>query len=60
MFNFPRVSLRELLHYMEVHLEGNKVDTVVIHIGVNELLNDNSLSKIYTLMSNIKSMSLFH
>ena len=60
MFNFPRVSSRELLHYMEVHLEGNKVDTVVIHIGVNELLNDNSLSKIYTLMSNIKSMSVLH
>ena len=39
MLNFPGASSRQLLHYMDIHLEGIQVDTVVIHIGVNDLLN---------------------
>ena len=41
---------------MDVHLEGNKADIVVIDIGVNVFLNDNSQSKTVTRMSNIKRM----
>ena len=29
------------------------IDTVLLHIGVNDLLNDNSKSNVYNLMSNI-------
>ena len=39
MLNFPGASSRQLQHYMDIHLEGIQVDTVVIHIGVNDLLN---------------------
>ena len=37
MLNFPSALLRQLLHYVDVHLKGIKVDTVVIHIAVNDL-----------------------
>ena len=37
MLNFPGALLRQLLHYVDVHLKGIKVDTVVIHIAVNDL-----------------------
>ena len=39
MLNFPGASPRQLLHYMNIHLDGIQVDTVVFHIGVNDLLN---------------------
>ena len=32
MLNFPGASSRQLLHYMDIHLEGIQVDRVVIHI----------------------------
>ena len=41
---------------MDVHLEGNKADIVVIDIGVNVFINDNSQSKTVARMSNIKRM----
>ena len=39
MLNFSGASSRQLLHYMDTHLEGIQIDTVVIHIGVRDLLN---------------------
>ena len=39
MLNFPGASPRQLLHYMNIHLDGIQVDMVVFHIGVNDLLN---------------------
>ena len=56
MLNFPGASSRQLLHYIDVHLERNKADIVVIDIGVNVFINDNSQSKTVARMSNIKRM----
>ena len=56
MLNFPGVSSRQLLHYMNIHLEGIQVDTVVIHIGVNDLLNYSNQSRIDSFMNNIICM----
>ena len=53
MLNFPGASSRQLLHYMDIHLEGIQVDTVVIHIGVNDLLNYSNQSRTDSLISNI-------
>ena len=38
---------------MDIHLEVIKVDTVLIHIGVNVLLNYSNQSRIDSLMNNI-------
>ena len=41
LLKFPGASSRQLLHYMDVHLEGNKVDIFMFphHVAVNDLLN---------------------
>ena len=54
--NFPGASSRQLLQYMYVHLEGIPVDTDIIHVGVNNLLNCSKQSRIDSLMNNIISM----
>ena len=56
MLNFPGASSRQLLHYMDIHLEGIQVDTVVIHIGVNDLINYSNQSRTDSLMNNIICM----
>ena len=56
MLKFPCASLRQLLHYMDIHLEGIQIDTVVIHIGVNDLLNSSNQSRTNSLMNNIICM----
>ena len=56
MLNFPGASSRQLLHYMDIYLEGIQVDTVVIHIGVNDLLNYSNQSRTDSLMNNIICM----
>ena len=53
MLIFPGASSRQLLHYMDIHLEGIQVDTVVIHIRVNDLLNYSNQSRIDSLMNSI-------
>ena len=38
------------------HLEDKSIDTVLLHIGVNDILNDNSKSNVDNLMSNIQKI----
>ena len=45
---FPDASSRKLLHYMDI-----QVDKVVIHIGVNDLLNQSNQLRIDLRMNNI-------
>ena len=58
MFNFPGVSSHQMLHYLDVHLEDRQINTVVIHVGINNILGDSSQSSIDGLLQNIKNMSL--
>ena len=53
MLNFPESSSKQMLHYIDIHLEDKSIDTVLLHVGVNDLLNDNSKSNVDNLMSNI-------
>ena len=41
MVNFPKTKSKEILHYVYVHLENPFTDdTKMVHVGVNDLLND--------------------
>ena len=53
MLNFPGSASKQMLHYIDIHLENKSIDTVLLHVGVNDLLNDNSKSNVDNLMSNI-------
>ena len=56
ILNFPGASSSEILHYINVYLKKNLIDIVIIHVGVNDLLNGNSQFKINQLIENIKEI----
>ena len=58
MLNFPGASSRQLPVYMDIHLEGIQVDTVVIPIGVNDLLNYSNQLRIDSLKNNFLFMAI--
>ena len=47
---------KKILHYLDVHLTIYSVDTAILHVGVNDSLEDNSQSKIENLQKNLRSM----
>ena len=51
--SFPGATSHQLLHYLDVNLD-KYTDTVVNHIGINDILN--SASNVNGLLSNIKDM----
>ena len=46
MLKFPGASSHQMLRYLDVHLEGRQINTVVIHVGINGILRDSSQSSI--------------
>ena len=56
MVSFPGATPKEILHYLDVHLTNSSADAVILPIGVNDLLEDNSKSKIEHLGKNLRSM----
>ena len=57
MLNFPDLSSSETLYYIDVHLKEKLIDTVIVHVGVNDLLNGNSQFRINQLIENIKKIT---
>ena len=45
----PGATSKEILHYLDVHQTNFLVYTIILYVGVNDLLEDNSQSKIANL-----------
>ena len=56
MVSFLRATSKEILHYLDVQLTNSSANVVILHVGVNDLLEDNSQSKIENLRKNLRSM----
>ena len=56
--SFPGGTSKELLYYVEPTLKSKKFDTTLLHVGVNELLNDESQDSVQNLLDNLKQISL--
>ena len=56
MVSFPGATSKEILHYLDVHLANSSADAVILHVGVNDLLEDNIQSKMENLGKNLRSM----
>ena len=41
--------------YIDIHLEGKSIDTVILHVGMSDSLNDSSQPNVDNLMSNIQT-----
>ena len=51
--SFPGCNSKEMLHYIESTLETGFYDSVLLHVGVNDLLNDKTSSITDNLISNL-------
>ena len=56
MVSFPGATSKEILHYLDIHLTNSSPDAVILHVGVNDLLEDSSKSKIENLEKNLRSV----
>ena len=56
MFNFHGASSHQMLQYLD--LASRQINTVVLHIGINDILTDSSYLNIDGPLQNIKNMSL--
>ena len=45
-------------HYIDIHLEDTSVDSVSLHVGVNNLLNDNRQSDIHKRIEKCKRVGV--
>ena len=57
ILTFPGASSKETLHYIDVHLKEKLTNTVIVHVGVNHLLNGNCQLKRYQLIEIVKKIT---
>ena len=53
---FPGATSNEILHYLDVHVTNSSADAVILNVGINDLLEDNSQLKIENLGNNLRSI----
>ena len=56
--SFPGGTSKELLYYMEPKFKNKKFDDALLHVGVNDLLNDESQGSVQNLLGNLKQIGL--
>ena len=53
--SFPEATSKQILHYPDVNLERT-TDTVILDIGINDLLQNISIDSFINIMKNIEHM----
>ena len=56
--SFPESTSKELLYYVEPTLKNKELDYALLHVGVNNLLNDESQDSVQNLLDNLKQIGL--
>ena len=56
--SFPGGTSKELLYYVEPTLKSKTFDAALLHVGVNDLLNDESQYSVHNLLDNLKQIGL--
>ena len=56
--SFPRGTFKEVLYYVESTSKNKKFDDALLHVGVNDLLNDESQESVQNLLDNLKQIGL--
>ena len=58
MTSFPGATSKELLHYVDPTLRDGIYNTAIIHVGVNDLLNNKNTNKVDELVTILKSTAI--
>ena len=53
---FPGATSQQLLQYLDVNLQLYGPQTVIIHVGINDLLNDPGHSNVENILKNFRAM----
>ena len=56
--SFPGGTSNELLYYVEPTLQNKNFDDALLHVGVNDLLNDESQDSVRNLLDNLRQICL--
>ena len=51
--NFPGATSGKLLHYMDPTLAEGNYDTAIVQVGINDIINDDSSTKVENLVLNL-------
>ena len=54
---FPGVTSNQLLHYLGVNLQDNNTESVILHVGVNGVLQDSPETNINSFFNNVHEMA---
>ena len=54
---FPGATSNQLLHYLNVNLQDKNTESVILHVGVNDVLQDSTETNINSFFTNIKEMA---
>ena len=55
---FPGGTSKELLYYVKPTLKNKNFDDALLHVGVNDLLNDKSQGSVQNFLNNLKQIDL--
>ena len=53
---FPGVTSNQLLHYLDVNLQDNYMESVLLYVGVNDVLQDSTETYINNFFNNVQEM----
>ena len=56
--NFPGTTSGEFLHYMDPTLAEGNYDTAIVHVGINDIFNDDRSSKVEKLVLNLEKIAI--
>ena len=54
---FPGATSNQLLHYLDVNLQDNNTESVILHVGVNDVLQDCTETNINSFINNFQEMA---
>ena len=56
--SFPGDTAKKLLYYVETTSKSKKFDATLLHVGVNDLLNDQREDSVQNILENLKQIGL--
>ena len=54
---FLGATSKQLLHYLDVNLQDKIAESVILHVGVNDVLQDSRETNTYSFFNNVKKMA---
>ena len=54
---FPGTTSNKLLHYSDVNLQDNNTESVILHVGVNNVLHDSTETNINSFFNNVQEIA---